>query len=366
MFTDHATWRWCFYINLPIGAITIIGVAIFFHNPDRAENHGTIRERLKQLDFLGASFLIPGVVCLLLALQWGGTSYAWNSATIIGLFCGFGAIITIFIIIQVRSGDRATIPVSVFFRRTVFFSAMFSFCVGSSFLIVVFYLPLYFQGVNGTSATKSGIDTLPLLLSVVTASIVGGILVTVLGYFTPFMIAGMALFTIGSGLLSTLAPETSFGKWFGYQVLSGVGLGICLQVPPLQSFSNCQLPVIAVQAVSRQRDVPVATAVVMFFQQLGGALFIAIGQAVFQNRLIPQMQAIDPSLTPIQITMAGATGLKALVSSDKLPLVLAAYANSLDGTFEVAIAMAGLATVMACFVEFKSVKGKKMGPATAA
>jgi sugar phosphate permease len=104
----------------------------------------------------------------------------------------------------------------------------------------------------------------------------------------------------------------------------------------------------------------------MFFQQLGGALFIAIGQAVFQNRLIPQMQAIDPSLTPIQITMAGATGLKSLVSSDQLPLVLAAYANSLDGTFEVAIAMAGMATVMACFVEFKSVKGKKMGPAAAA
>jgi sugar phosphate permease len=124
--------------------------------------------------------------------------------------------------------------------------------------------------------------------------------------------------------------------------------------------------VIAVQAVSRQRDVPVATAIVMFFQQLGGALFIAVGQAVFQNKLIPQMQAIDPSLSPTQITMAGATGLKALVSPDNLPLVLAAYANSLDGTFEVAIAMAGMATVMACFVEWKSVKGKKMGPAAAA
>ena len=242
VFTDHATWRWCFYINLPIGAITLLGIAIFFHNPDRAENHGTIRQRLKQLDFLGASFLIPGVVCLLLALQWGGTTYAWNSATIIGLFCGFGAIILIFIIIQVRSGDQATIPVSIFFRRTVFFSAMFSFFVGSSFLIVVFYLPLYFQGVNGTSATHSGIDTLPLLLSVVLASIVGGILVTVLGYYTPFMICGMALFTIGCGLLSTLSPETPFGKWFGYQVLSGVGLGICLQVNPRVCVANssCQ------------------------------------------------------------------------------------------------------------------------------
>jgi MFS family permease len=230
VFTDHITWRWCFYINLPIGAVTIIGVALFLKNPERLENNKTIKERVKHLDYYGALLLIPAVVCLLLALQWGGTQYAWNSATIIGLFCGFGAIIPIFVYVQLKLGERATIPIRVFTQRTVFFSSMFSFFVGSSFLIAIFYLPLYFQAVKGVSATKSGIDTLPLLLSVVLSSMAGGILVTVLGYFTPFMIGGMAIFTIGVGLLSTLAVDTSFGKWFGYQVVAGAGLGVCLQV----------------------------------------------------------------------------------------------------------------------------------------
>ena len=103
----------------------------------------------------------------------------------------------------------------------------------------------------------------------------------------------------------------------------------------------------------------------MFFQQLGGALFITVGQAVFQNKLIPKMQTINSSLSPIEITKAGATGLRNLVSSDKLPLVLSAYAKSLNGTFQVAVAMAGMATVMACFVEWKNIKGKKIGPAAA-
>jgi hypothetical protein len=182
------------------------------------------------LDYYGALLLIPAVVCLLLALQWGGNQYAWNSATIIGLFCGFGAIVPIFVYVQLKLGERATIPIRVFTQRTVFFSSMFSFFVGSSFLIAIFYLPLYFQAVKGVSATKSGIDTLPLLLSVVLSSMAGGILVTVLGYFTPFMIGGMAIFTIGVGLLSTLAVDTSFGKWFGYQIVAGAGLGVCLQV----------------------------------------------------------------------------------------------------------------------------------------
>jgi hypothetical protein len=216
--------------------VTIAGVALFLKNPERLENNKSFKERVKGLDYYGAAFLIPAVVCLLLALQWGGTTYPWNSAKIIGLFVGFGLIIPIFVFIQIRLKDRATIPVSLFLRRTVFFSSMFAFFVGSSFLIVIFYLPIYFQAVKGSTATKSGIEILPLLLSVVISSLAGGILVTVFGYFTPFMIGGMALFTIGCGLLSTLGVDTSFGKWFGYQVLAGAGLGMCLQVSfPLKS-----------------------------------------------------------------------------------------------------------------------------------
>jgi Fungal trichothecene efflux pump (TRI12) len=205
---------------------------MFLKNPEQLRNNKTLKERFAQLDFYGAAFLIPAVVCLLLALQWGGTKYPWNNAKIIGLFCAFGVILIIFIVIQVWQGPNATIPPGVFFQRSIFFSSMFSFCAGASFLIVVYYIPLYFQGVKGVSATRSGIMTLPLLISVVLFSVAGGIMVTVVGYYTPSMIAGMAIFCIGCGLLSTLSPDTSLGKWFGYQVLAGAGIGSCLQVLP--------------------------------------------------------------------------------------------------------------------------------------
>ena len=126
------------------------------------------------------------------------------------------------------------------------------------------------------------------------------------------------------------------------------------------------MPIISVQAVTRQRDIPIASALVIFFQQLGGALFVGIGQAVFQNKLIPQMEALNPSLNGTEIVMAGATGLKSLLPEDQLPAVLTAYANSIDATFEVAIAMAGMAAVMACFIRFRSIKGKNIGPGAAA
>jgi hypothetical protein len=230
VFTDHITWRWCFYINLPIGGVTIVGITIFLRNPEQLRSNKSLKERFEQLDFLGAFFLIPAVVCLLLALQWGGTKYPWNSGRIIGLLCAFGVIVLIFIAIQIRGGDKATIPARVLFQRSVFFSFMFAFCVGSSFFIVIYYIPLYFQGVKGVSATHSGIQTLPLLISVVVFSISGGITVTLFGYYTPLMIFGMSIFTVGVGLLSTLNPNTPLARWFGYEVLTGAGVGMCLQV----------------------------------------------------------------------------------------------------------------------------------------
>ena len=215
---------------------------IFLNTFNQTQNTQTTLERFKQLDFIGAFFLIPAVVCLLLVLQWGGTTYNWNDPRIIGLLVVFGVLIIIFAIIQIRRGDKATIPMSIFLRRAIFFSTMFAFCIGSAFFIIVYYIPLYFQGVKGVSATHSGIHTLPLLISVVLASIVGGITVTILGFFTPFMIAGASIFSIGIGLISTFGPDTSFGRWFGYQVIAGAGVGICFQVIyPFHhfSFNNC-------------------------------------------------------------------------------------------------------------------------------
>ena len=125
VFTEQLTWRWCFYINLPIGAITIVSVA-FLVKIDQKYPAGSVRERLAGIDFIGAAFLLPAVICLLLALQFGGTKYAWGSSKIIGLFVGFGVLAIIFAFIQWKRGDRATMPPRVLAHRTVWAACIFA------------------------------------------------------------------------------------------------------------------------------------------------------------------------------------------------------------------------------------------------
>lgn len=140
-FSDHVTWRWCFYINLPIGGVAIVAIVFFLHvnrvnNPEKLG----LRTRLGELDFIGTAALIPAVIMLLLALQWGGTDYAWNSAQIIGLFCGFGVLTIIFVGIQLWKGDKGTLPPRLFKNRDVLCAMGFAFFFGAGYFSLVYYL----------------------------------------------------------------------------------------------------------------------------------------------------------------------------------------------------------------------------------
>lgn len=142
VFTEHITWRWCFYINLPIGAVAAIIVFFFVKvNRNTADTMSqTFLQRVRQLDILGASIFIPAIVMLILALQWGGADYPWNSAMIIGLFCGFGGAILIFIAIQICLGDKGTLPPRLFKNRDILSAMLFTFFFGAGFFPLVYYL----------------------------------------------------------------------------------------------------------------------------------------------------------------------------------------------------------------------------------
>ena len=370
-FTDHVSWRWCFYIkydlflpqlprliilfnSLPIGAISIVVVILLLKIPGQTTSAGKpLFARIQELDLLGASILVPAVVCLLLALQWGGSTYPWKNSRIIGLFVGFGALTLIFIYTQVKLGDRATLPPRILSQRTVAASVCFMLMFGAAFFTLIFYLPLYFQSVKNVSATKSGIDILPLLLSTVLSSIVAGGLITVFGYYTPFIISGTVLFCIGTGLISTYTTTTSFGKWFGFQILAGTGVGV-----------GFQTPLLAVQTVLSLEDVAIGTACVMFFQSLGGALFIAVAQTVFQNGIIRGTREFAPALDPYILLKAGATEIRDVLArmgmQDQLEGALKAYMVGLTATFRVTVACTAAAVVAACFVEWRSVKEEEV------
>jgi MFS family permease len=143
-FSDHVTWRWCFYINLPIGGAAIAAIVFFLHiNRVNNPNNLDLRTRLGELDFIGTAVLIPAVIMLLLALQWGGTEHDWNSGTIIGLFCGFGVLAAIFIGVQIWKGDKGTLPPRLFKNRDVLCAMAFQFFFGAGFFPLVYYLCKY-------------------------------------------------------------------------------------------------------------------------------------------------------------------------------------------------------------------------------
>jgi MFS family permease len=228
---------------------------------------------------------------------------------------------------------------------------------GAGFFVLIFYLPLYFQSVKGSTATRSGIEVLPLLLATVLSSIISGGLITAVGYYTPFILWGTAMFSIGSGLLSTYTTHTSFGHWFGYQVLTGSGVGVGFQGPML-----------AVQTVLPLEDVPVGTACIMFFQTLGGALFVSIGQTVFQNGLVRGTHQFVPDIDPKLLLDAGATQIRKVLVQlgklDELEGAIEAYMVGLKDAYRVTVACTVVAFLAACFLEWKSVKdgeAKRLG-----
>ncbi|KAK6535878.1 hypothetical protein TWF281_000128 [Arthrobotrys megalospora] len=352
VFTDSAklTWRWCFWINLPFGAVTALFIVFFYTDIRKVkETNMTWKDRLEQFDIHGTVVFMPAIICLLLALQWGGSKYPWGNGRIIALLVIAFILLGIFIGIQIWKQDKATVPPRILKQRSVAGSAWFAAMLGSAFFVMVYFVPIWFQAIKSVSATKSGIMNLPMILTLVIMSIVAGGSVTATGYYNPFVIGSSILGTIGAGLMSTWEVDTRHPAWIGYQALFGLGIGM-----------GMQQPLIAVQAVLKARDIATGTAVIIFSQTLGGALSISIAQNVFNNQLIKNLGKEVPNLDPSIVLSTGATSLKSNLPAEFLPGVLRAYNLSLTETFYIAVAFMGLSIFGALALEWKSIKGKKI------
>lgn len=357
-FTDKLTWRWCFYINLPIGAVTFAFIAWFYHPTQKSRarsfKEGGWQNNLEQFDIFGTLVFLPMIVCLLLALQWGGSKYPWSNGRVIALLVVFAVLLIVFIGIQVWKKENATVPPRILKQRTVGAGAWFAAMIGAAFFILVYFLPFWFQAIKGASAVKSGIMNLPLILSLVLMSILIGGLITKIGYYTPFVIGCSILTSIGAGLISTFTTTTNHSHWIGYQIIFGFGMGM-----------GMQQTLVAVQTVLPKADVPIGTAIAMFSQTLGGALFISVAQNVFTNSLLKNTRAAVPGLDPALVLATGATDLQKNIPDQFFGAVQVAYNSALVNTFYVAVACSVLSIIGAVFFEWKSVKGKKIEMAAA-
>ncbi|SPN96573.1 related to DHA14-like major facilitator; ABC transporter [Cephalotrichum gorgonifer] len=352
-FTDSVSWRWCFFINLPIGAITILVILLFFPDPHRPSNPLIWPQRLRNMDPIGTLLFTPSIALLLLALQQGGSpTRPWTSPPILSLVAASLALMLLFIYLQLRLADSATVPPRILSQRNVWAAGVFALFLGAAFILSTYFLPLWFQAVKGSTAVLSGLRTLPLLISVVAVSLVAGALVTLWGHYAPFMLLSTLLMSAGYGLLSTLSPSSAPAAWASYQLLAGCGVGLGLQQP-----------LMAVQAVLPLRDVPIGTAIVVFLQTLGGAVSVSVGQAVLSDAVAAGILAFLPAVDPRRVLEVGATRLRDEVAGDPGALagLEAVYSKGVASVFRVCTAAATMTVFGSALVQWRSMKGGREG-----
>jgi EmrB/QacA subfamily drug resistance transporter len=328
-FTDYLTWRWAFWVNVPVSVVVLVVAAVAI--PQLAAATKPV------IDYAGIVLVGLGAAGLTLATSWGGTLYPWGSPTIIGLFAGSAAALGVFAWVESRA--PAPILPTRLFRSPVFtVCCVLSFVVGFAMLGAMTFLPTYMQYVDGVSATTSGLRTLPMVVGMLITSTGSGILVGRTGRYKLFPVAGTALMALAFVLMSRMDPSTSALVQSAFLVILGAGIGLSMQVL-----------VLIVQNTSNFEDLGVATSGVTFFRTIGSSFGAAIFGSLFSNFL---KDRIGPALA------AGGVPASAVASPEALhrqphsvaaPIV-AAYADSLTQVFLCAAPVALLGFVLALFL----------------
>ncbi|KAK9418021.1 putative MFS transporter [Seiridium unicorne] len=334
----HVGWRWCFWIFLPMGGF-VIATTLLMPIPDHMSKP-TMEEALRltrtSLDPVGFILFAGATSTLLFATTWGGAVYAWSSSTIIGLLCGCACLSVAFILWTRQAGDNALIPMSTLRRRPVVMGIVFTFFQGGASQMIPYYLPLWFQAINGDSAATSAIHMLPSILAQISALITFGALVRKFQYIPPWAILGSLLTSVGSALYTTFSLNTTVGRWIGYQIMTSAGRGFAFQVP-----------IVAIQENVPAEENATSMASANVFMLFGAAVATSISQTIFQNYLPQYLDQYAPSVDATAALHVGATEVRNLVPPDQLVGLLTAYNMALTAMFYLPVACSALACLAA-------------------
>jgi len=322
-FVDSLSWRWVFYVNMPVGALAIAIVVTRLHLHTPPTRH--------RIDYVGAAILSGAVGALIMLTTWGGTQYAWGSPTIVGLGIAGAVLLGAFIWWERRAAEPL-LPLSLF-RSSVFSVAnTMGFLIGMAMFGVIIFIPLFLQLVYGASPTSSGLQMLPLIAGLLVATIASGQAIARIGRYKVFPIAGTAILIAGMYLLSLLDVGTP--RWLAsvYMLVVGVGIGLVMQVL-----------ILVVQNDVEPRDIGVATSTATFFRSVGGAFGVAIFGTIFASRLAGQLSRLPQSATSrlgsgVHLNPAQAKHLPPAVHAE----FLHAFAHALHGVFLWGVVMAAI------------------------
>ena len=267
--TDSVSWRWIFYINLPVGAVALAVVLTTMHVPFQRREH--------RIDYLGAVTLTAAVVSLLLVAVWGGTTYPWGSPEIVGLAAAGVALAGVFVLVERRAAEPI-LPLSLFDNSIFSVANAATFLIGAALFGALVYIPLFVQGVIGASATSSGVTLIPLMLGWVVTSILSGLLITRWGRYRPFPIAGSLLVLVGFWLLTRMNVNTSNAEVTAYMLVIGSGMGLIVQTY-----------ILAIQNAVERSELGAATAANIFFRSIGAVFAVAAFGTILTQRLSTEL-----------------------------------------------------------------------------
>jgi len=284
--TDNLSWRWVFYVNVPFA---ILAMAVVFAV---LPSHTALHKRAT-IDWLGSGALIAGVVPLLIALSWGGSTYPWNSPQILGLFIAAVVFGAAFLLIE-RRAQAPTIPLDLFRNRIFTVSVFITFLTSMGMFGAILYIPLFVQAALGDTATSSGLILTPMMLGFIVVSIASGLFLSRTGRYKVLAILGTGITTVGMFLLGQMSPATDNATLVRNMVILGIGLG-----------TSMSLFTIVVQNAFPVERLGVVTASLAFFRSIGGVVGVAVLGSIMTNRMASELQAGLASLPPAIASKVG-------------------------------------------------------------
>ncbi|MFJ7297461.1 MDR family MFS transporter [Streptomyces collinus] len=346
LFTQHLSWRWVFYVNLPVGVVALAVIAAVLHIPRTARRH--------VIDYLGTFLIAAVATCLVLVASLGGATWAWGSWQIVGL-AALGVVLAVAFVAVERRAAEPVLPLKLFRVRTFTLAAVISFVVGFAMFGAMTYLPTFLQVVQGISPTMSGVHMLPMVLGLLLASTASGQIVSRTGRWKVFPIAGTGVTTLGLLLLHQLDEDSSTAELSGFFFVFGLGLGLVMQVL-----------VLIVQNAVPYEDLGVATSGATFFRSIGASFGVAVFGTIFAGRLGEQLTdafrgATLPPGVSVDALEADPRGIAALPPGLRPP-ALHAYAVSITDVFLYAAPVALLGFVLAWFLKEDRLRGSVTAP----
>ncbi|KAF4971795.1 hypothetical protein FSARC_1488 [Fusarium sarcochroum] len=342
VFTSQVTWRWCFYINLPISAVAFV-ILVFvlkLHNP-----RTPVKEGLLALDWPGSILIIGGTIMWLLGLEFGGVSFPWNSATTICLIVFGIFVVGLFLLYEWKVAQIPVLPIRLFQKQNSLASYGVGFTHAFVFMSGSYWLPLYYQGVLGASSLLSGVYLLPYVLSLSFVSAGAGIFIKKTGMYKVAIVSGLIVTVIGFGLFINLEPRANWAKIIIFQIIAGIGIG-----------PNFQAPLIALQTNVEPRDIGSATSCFSFIRQLGTSISVVVGGVIFNNKMESQYPRLEQELGSDLANKlsgsnaAGSVGLVGALTGEDGRVAKTAFWKSLQTMYIVYACFAGLALIISLFI----------------